>query len=219
MTWLDVVFIFILCVGAGLGFWSGLMWHLYGLFCLVLSYVAALLLYGIVAGPFEDGLGPGTAKTVGYASVFGGVFLISYFFGLLVKRVFRLSPGTTGRVLGLFLGLLEAGLVCGVIAVSLVDYSSGNVKQIAESSKVVTTFASGARFLRVFIPKDVKERSGEIVESTREKVEGVRLEDVKEGIKAVKERSEKAIGSVTGRLAEGEEEETEREREESSEKK
>ncbi len=198
MTWLDIVFIAILCMAAGLGFWSGLMWQLYGLFCLVLAYFAGLVLYGIVAGPFEEGLGTGTARTVGYASVFVATFLLSYGLGILARRVFRLRPGRVSRVLGLFLGLFQASLVCGVVAVSLVYYSSGSVKQLAESSKVVMVFAKGTRFLTIFIPGGVKdgfatvrEKSDEIVEGAKKKVEGVMIEDSKERVKGV-------TGSVEG---------------------
>ncbi len=177
MTWLDIAFIAVLCAAAGLGFWSGFMWQLYGLFCLVLSYFAALLLHGIVSGPFEQGLGPDTARSVGYAVVFSVVFITSYSLGLLIRKLLRLRPGRIGRVLGLFLGLLQASLICGVVAVGLVDYSTGSVKQAAESSRVVTTLARGAHFLRVLIPGDIRK-----------------------GVGAVKERSEEAIRDAAGEI-------------------
>ncbi|MHC4197875.1 MAG: CvpA family protein [Planctomycetota bacterium] len=194
MTWLDIVFITVLCGAAALGFMSGLMWQLYGIFCLVLSYFVALLLHGVVAGPFAGGHGEPTANTVAYSLVFGVVFILSYGLGLLIKRFFHLRPGKTGRILGLFLGLFQAALVCGLVAVALVDYSSGNVKQLAESSKIVTVFARGARFMSVLIPQDVKNGVG----SAREKVEGVKLEDVRGGLKTLKETSEGVIKGAKG---------------------
>ncbi|MCP4364162.1 MAG: CvpA family protein [Planctomycetes bacterium] len=194
MTWLDIVFIVVLCSAAVLGFWSGLMWQLYGIFCLVLSYFVALLLYSVVAGPFAGGVGEASANTVAYSLVFAVVFILSYGLGLLIKRLLHLRPGKTGRILGLFLGLFEATLVCGLIAVALVDYSSGDVKQLADSSKVVPVFARGARFMSVLIPQDVKNGVG----SAREKVEGVKLEDVRGGLKTLKETSEGVINEAKG---------------------
>ncbi len=194
MTWLDIVFVVVLCGAAALGFMSGLLWQLYGLFCLILSYFAALLLYGVVAGPFVGGAGEGTANTVGYSLVFIVVFILSYGLGLLIKRFLRLRPGTKGRILGSFLGLFQAALVCGLIAVALVDYSSGSVKQVAESSKIVTTFARGARFMSVLIPQGIK--TGAV--KARERVEGIRLEDVKGGLEAVRKRSGEVIKDAKG---------------------
>lgn len=202
MTWLDIIFIVFLCAAAGLGFMSGFMWQLYGLFCLVLSYFAALLLHGIVSRPFEEGLGPGTARTVGYVSVFGAVFVISYSLGVLIRKLLRLRPGAAGRILGALLGLFQATLICGVVAVGLVDYSSGSLQQMAKSSAIVTVFANGTRFLTVLIPKDIK--AG--VESAKERVEDVKLEDIQEGLKAAKERSKEVIRSAAGKI-EGEEKE------------
>jgi uncharacterized membrane protein required for colicin V production len=194
MTWLDIVFIAVLCGAAALGFWSGLLWQLYGIFCLVLSYFVALLLYGVVAGPFAGGHGEASANTVAYSLVFAVVFILSYGLGLLIKRLLHLRPGTKGRILGLFLGLFEAALVCGLIAVALVDYSSGDVKQLAESSKIVTTFARGARFMSVLIPQGIKNG----VDSAREKVEGVKLEDIRGGLKTLKETSAGVINGARG---------------------
>ncbi|MFQ5862982.1 MAG: CvpA family protein [Candidatus Brocadiales bacterium] len=187
ITWLDIAFIGTLCAAAVLGFWSGLMWQLYGLFCLVISYFTAVLLHGLVSRPFEEGLGPGTARIVGHAIVFGAVFITSYSLGLLIKRLLGLSPGIIGRILGSVLGLLQAAVICGVVAVGLVDYSSGNLKQMAESSRVVMAFARGAHFLTVIIPSDikegfkgVKEKSEEVIESAKEKIEGTK-EHTQEG--------------------------------------
>lgn len=181
MTWLDIAFISTLCAAMGLGFWSGFMWQLYGLFCLVISYFTALLLHGLVSKPFEEGLGAGTARTVGYAIVFGAVFITSYSLGLLIKRLLRLSPGIIGRLLGALLGLLQAAAICSVVAVGLVDYSSGSVHLIAESSRIVTAFANGARFMSVIIPGNIKEgfraakeKSKEVIESAKEKVEATK---------------------------------------------
>ncbi|MFQ5957462.1 MAG: CvpA family protein [Candidatus Brocadiales bacterium] len=178
MTWLDIIFIGVLCAAVGLGFWSGFMWQLYGLFCLIISYFAALVLHDLVSVPFEGSLGAGTARTVGYAIVFGAVFITSYSLGLLIKRALGLSPGIVGRTLGALLGLLQATAICGVIAVGLVDYSTGSVKQTAESSIVVMAFANGARFMRVIIPGNikegfqaVKEKSEEAVKNAKEKIE------------------------------------------------
>lgn len=210
MNWLDVIFVVFLCTAAGLGFMTGFVWQIYGLFCLVLSYFAALLLYDSVSRPFEEGLGPGTAKTVGYASVFGAVFIISYGLGVLIRSLLCLRPGVIGRVLGALLGFCQAALVCGVVAVVLADYSSGSVGQMAESSRVVTAFAKGARFLTVIIPGDikggvetVKEKSRAAVEAAREKMGNVKLEDVKEGIKAAKDRSEEVIKSAAEKIEGG----------------
>lgn len=186
MTWLDITFIGVLCTAAGLGFWSGLMWQLYGLFCLVISYFAAVLLHSLVSRPFEEGLGAGTARTVGHAIVFGAVFITSYSLGLLIKRLLRLSPGLVGRVLGAVLGLIQAAVICGVVAVGLLNYSTGTVKQTAESSKIVMAFAKGANFLTVVIPKDIKEgfkiakeKSEEVIEDAKKKIEGAKEETQK----------------------------------------
>lgn len=210
MTWLDAIFVVFLCAAAGLGFMSGFMWQLYGLFCLVLSYFAALLLHGLVSKPFEEGLGPGTARTVGYTAVFGAVFIISYSLGVLIRRLLHLRPGVIGRTLGALLGLFQAALICGVVAVGLVDYSSGGVRQLAESSILVKAFARGGRFLTVLIPGDIRggveaitEKSREAVEAAKEKVGDVKLEGITEGIKAAKEKSEEIIKSAAGKVEGG----------------
>ncbi len=207
MTWLDIAFICALCIAATLGFWSGLMWQLYGLFCLFISYFAAVLLHGLIAGPFEEGLGPGTARSLGYTIAFGAVFIGSYSMGLLIKRLLRLGPGLIGRIMGAFLALFQAALICGVVAVGLVDYSSGNLRQTAESSKVVMAFANGAHFLTILIPGNIKEG----FKTAKKKVEDVKLEDIKEGLETVKEKTGEAIKSAKEKI-EGEREKPQGER-------
>jgi uncharacterized membrane protein required for colicin V production len=174
MNWLDYTFIAILCLSAALGFWSGLMWQAYGIFCLVVSYFSAIALARIIPLPFANRLSPGTASILEHVIFFVAVLVASVSLGLLIRKVLHLYPNLMGRFLGMVLGLLQGLVLCGVLAVGLVEYSSGNLRQTAEASEVVSTFASIAQFLSVVIPGDIKRNFEDVKKRTEDIVEGVK---------------------------------------------
>ncbi len=165
MNWLDITFIGFLCLIAALGYFSGLLWQVYSLMCLIAAYFSSTFSYSFLVGPLSSKFGPGNALLLGHIITFVGTFAILYSLGLLMRRVLNLYPGFLGGIFGALLALFQGLLLCGVIAVGLMEYSTGTLRREAESSAIVSTFAKGAKVFYVFIPKAIKNSFGEVKRS------------------------------------------------------
>ncbi|MBI5124831.1 MAG: hypothetical protein HZA70_01195, partial [Planctomycetes bacterium] len=73
-----------------------------------------------------------------------------------MRKALNLYPGFWGGLLGAFLALFQGMLLCGVVAVGLMEYSSNGLRQEVESSAVVSAFAKGTRVFYALIPGDIK---------------------------------------------------------------
>ncbi|HHT9120398.1 MAG TPA: CvpA family protein [Candidatus Hypogeohydataceae bacterium YC41] len=172
MNWLDSIFIGFLCMTAALGFLSGFLWQVYSLICLVASYFSATFLHSFLIGPLSTRFSPGSSLLMSHIITFVATFALLYSLGLLMRRVLNLYPGFWGGLFGAFLGLFQGMLLCGVIAVGLMEYSSNGLRQEVESSAVVSAFAKGTKVFYAIIPGDIKRGFGETLGRARSFIEG-----------------------------------------------
>lgn len=167
MNWLDSIFIGFLCLTAALGFLSGVLWQVYSLVCLVASYFSSTFFHSFLISPLSARFNPGTTLLLSHIITFVVTFALLYSLGLLIRRVLNLYPGFWGGLFGAFLGLFQGMLLCGVIAVGLMEYSSNSLRQEVESSAVVSAFAKGTRVFYTLIPEDIKNGLGKALEGAR----------------------------------------------------
>jgi uncharacterized membrane protein required for colicin V production len=163
MSWLDAIFIGFLCMAAALGFLSGVLWQVYSLICLIASYFSATFFHSLCVGLLSNRFSPGGALVLSHIITFVATFILLYSLGLLMRKVLNLYPGFLGGLFGALLALFQGMLLCGVIAVGLVEYSSDGLRQEVESSAVVGAFAKGTRVFYALIPRDIKKGLGETI--------------------------------------------------------
>lgn len=167
MNWLDFAFIGFLCMAAAFGFLSGVLWQVYSLICLIVSYFSSVFLHHFLIGPLPTRLSPGTALLLSHIITFVATFALLYGLGLLMRRVLNLYPGFLGGLFGALLALLQGAFLCGVVAVGLMEYSSGDLRQEVNASAVVSVFAKGTRVFYALIPRDIKDGFGKAVDGAR----------------------------------------------------
>ena len=152
---------------AALGFLSGVLWQVYSFICLIASYFSSTFLHHLLTGPLSAKFSPGTATILSHIIVFVATFILLYSLGLLMRKALNLYPGFWGGLFGALLALFQGMLLCGVIAVGLKEYSSGGLRQEAESSAVVSAFAKGTRVFYALIPGDIKNSFGKALDGAR----------------------------------------------------
>jgi uncharacterized membrane protein required for colicin V production len=156
MNWLDSIFIGFLCMAVAFGFLSGVLWQVYSLICLVAAYFSSTFLHHHLVGPLSARCSPETAILLSHIITFVATFVLICSLGLLMRRALDLYPGFWGGLFGAFLALFQGMLLCGVVAVGLMEYSSNGLRQEVESSAVVSAFAKGTRVFYALIPSDIK---------------------------------------------------------------
>ena len=121
MGTLDIIFLVVLGVAAIRGAVRGFVSEVMSFAAIILALVASVLLYAPVAGLLDEII---TRSPWAEIAAFLGVFLVTYLVVKLVERVAHsvfesLNLHHLDRVLGLFLGLLEGGLVAVLILMVL----------------------------------------------------------------------------------------------------
>src|SRR4051812_13914058 len=87
MYWLDMAILALLGFGAGLGFWSGLLWQGARLASLGLSLYATLVLNEPVTRLLHDHAAPDADTNLLRAAAYVGVFLAVYILLFAITRI------------------------------------------------------------------------------------------------------------------------------------
>ncbi len=155
----DLVVIAALLLGAGLGFWSGLVWQLLRILSVLLSLWAAWLLHPVVGGFVPATVDEGTGRLVSAAVIFAVALAACYAASFLLRGVVNaLKPQLPDRVAGAVFGLIKAGLLVGVLAFLILRYAddeSGIHRHVA-ASRGAQASAACVRTLLQVLPEQVR---------------------------------------------------------------
>jgi membrane protein required for colicin V production len=130
MTALDMAVLVLVGGGALLGFMRGLVQEVTSMIAWVAAIVAVRLFHGPVTGLLTDQVGtPGAAAVLGYALLFGGVFLVGKWASRAMGMRARASfVGGVDRGLGAGFGALKGLLVATLLfmlATLIYDLAAG----------------------------------------------------------------------------------------------
>jgi membrane protein required for colicin V production len=140
-----------------MGFWKGLTSQVFGLAGLICGYILSTRYYLKVAGLLPD-INQGTAKIIGFLSIFVAFIIIAYFLGRFVSKILKIAGlGWANRLLGGALGLLKGTLIVTIVLVVLMAFMpSGN--DFMKASITIPYIVSASKIIGAAIPDDIKAR-------------------------------------------------------------
>ncbi len=199
MNWVDVSVFLVLVIGTVLGFISGLLWQVARLVIFGISCYATLYFHQPVAtwlGQRMSETSPTVLKGLAYFLTFVGVYLVLFLIVVLIERAMKaaeLKP--IDRVFGGVLGLVKAGLVCGVVLLGIVVIPIQAFTPEVEQSRLGPPVLEATRTVLLAIPEEQKKKVGEWFEAIKKRA----LERAREaGAKAGSDAVHDAVGPAPG---------------------
>ena len=172
MHWLDTTLLAALCVGAVLGFVTGLFWQLARIASFVLAVYATIFLHDaavdVLRGSVLRELDGSIVGTAAYLTV----FLLAYLLLFLVTRLLRSWIRSTDlapldRLLGAALGLGKVALVLAVVCWTMSRWPHPGPKEWHDASTLAALFARGVDSALIQIPDAYKQPILETFEQWR----------------------------------------------------
>jgi membrane protein required for colicin V production len=172
MHWLDTTLLAALCLGAVLGFVSGLFWQLARIASFVLAVYATIFLHEPAVQLLRQSLPRDTEAGIVSAAAYLTVFLLAYLFLFLLTRLLRSWLRSTDlapldRLLGAGLGLGKVALVLAVVCWTLPRWPHPRPKEWHDGSTLASLFARGIDAALVQIPDTYKQPILETFEQWR----------------------------------------------------
>ena len=183
MYWLDTTILVTLAVGAGMGFWSGLLWQvarvlslglsLYG--CIALNEPAAALL----GEHLLNGVDPRLTRGIAYVVVFLAVYLLLFAVTrLLQKSIQATKLETADRLLGAVLGAAKMTVVVAGACALIAAIALPTTREWMEKSTLAPLFAKGTEAAIAMVPEQYRHQAGEGLQQVREAVGRQAVEQV-----------------------------------------
>ena len=175
MHWLDITILVALGIGAGFGFWSGLLWQVARVLSLVLALYAA-----ISANPYAaDWVAeqwPDTGSVLCKIAAFVAIFLFVYVLLYLVTRMLHQAIKATklellDRILGALLGMAKMAAVVSAICAGIAAVGIPLTRDWMGKSSLAPAFARGTDVAVSLIPKEYRERLDENVQEARDQLQ------------------------------------------------
>ncbi|MFQ5965407.1 MAG: CvpA family protein [Candidatus Scalinduaceae bacterium] len=159
MHWLDYALIVFMAIGALLGTWTGPLWQVYRICSVILSVIAALLIYKILSSILDGLFNPEMANIVSFGIVFVIILIMTYAIGNLFKSTLtKRKFGISGRILGGGFAFIKAILTCSII-ISGVSFMEGNrAGVIVSNSLIAHNLDKGAKVVISMIPQNLKDK-------------------------------------------------------------
>ena len=175
MHWLDITILVALGIGAGFGFWSGLLWQVARVLSLVLALYAAVTL-NPHAAEWIGTQWPDTGSVVCKIGAFVAIFLVVYVALYLITRVLHKAIKETklellDRVLGSLLGMAKMGAVVSAVCAGIAMLGIPLTREWMEKSSLAPAFAKGTDVAVNLIPKEARERLDENVQEARDQLQ------------------------------------------------
>lgn len=173
MYWLDTTILIALCIGAGLGFWSGLLWQVARVLSLALSAYTTV----VVNEPVADFLGEHVLKGVdtrltrgvAYVLVFVAVYLVLFLLTRLIHKTIRAARlEMLDRLLGAVLGAAKMALVIAALCALLAAVSLPLTQEWLEQSTLAPLFARGTDALFALVPEHYRTQVNENLHQMRD---------------------------------------------------
>ena len=172
MHWLDVTLLALLAIGAGLGFWSGLIMQVARLLSFGLSIYLTFLLNEPVTRLLHERVAPDANVNllhgIAYVAVFMVVYVTLFALSRLIYKVAHATKLETldrigGAVLGAFKMTLVLAPICALLAWMSPPWT--------EQSKIAPVFSQGLKEALVWVPENYKTQAQESVDAVRDRLQ------------------------------------------------
>ncbi len=118
MSWLDIILIFAVVAGAGLGYKSGLVWQVIRLLSWIVSFWAAGRFYVAFGGRVNAFTGINLPPLASYLIILISILLVFYLIAYICRSVVdAIHLKLFDRISGLFLGALKVCIIATVAVV------------------------------------------------------------------------------------------------------
>jgi uncharacterized membrane protein required for colicin V production len=177
MYWLDMAILALLGFGAGLGFWSGLLWQVARLASLGLSLYATFVLNEPVTRLLREQVAPDADTNLLRAAAYLGVFLAVYVALFAATRMLHETIKATklefiDRFAGALLGAAKVALVLAPLCAGLAYVSLPVTEEWMSKSALAPVLARGVERAAVLIPEEYRNHAQDSVRHVRDLVQG-----------------------------------------------
>jgi membrane protein required for colicin V production len=175
MYWLDTIILILLGLGAGLGFWSGLLWQIARVLSLGLALYATIL-FNEPATKFLDevvrGIDPRVAQGIAYVVVFLGVYLSLFLLTRLLHKMIKAAHlELFDRLLGGLLGAAKMGVVIAIACAVLAAVALPMTQDWMQQSTLAPLFVRGTEATLDLIPMQYRSRVDDGLQQIRAAVQ------------------------------------------------
>jgi membrane protein required for colicin V production len=176
MHWLDITLLALLAVGAGLGFWSGLLMQVARLVSFGLAIYATFVLNEPVAQLLHDRVSPEThvnlLRGISYVAVFLVVYVTLFALSRMLYKVVRASKlEVLDRIAGAALGAFKMVLVLAPVCAFLAFLALPATEDWMRRSTIAPLLATGLHRAIEYVPESAKNQAQESVEHVRDRLQ------------------------------------------------
>ena len=174
MHWLDITILVALGIGAGFGFWTGLLWQV----ARVVSLLVATYL-GITVNPYVaewiveqwPGSNAIVCKVFAFTAVFLIVFVILYLVTHMMHRTIKETElEFVDRIFGAILGMVKMGAIVSAVCAGIAALDIPLSKELISQAVLAPHFARGTEFAVSLVPREYRDRIDEHVRQAREQL-------------------------------------------------
>ena len=123
-VWVDAAIAVSLVLSAALGYRSGFVWQVIRIVSVVVAFWVAEQFHPLVASRLGTDMGESERLWIGYGGLFVGSLLVAYLASFLLRApINALKPEGPDRVLGAVLGTVKGLLLCGIIALTVLQFA------------------------------------------------------------------------------------------------
>jgi membrane protein required for colicin V production len=177
MYWLDVAILALLGFGAGLGFWSGLLWQVARLASLGLSVYATIVLNEPATRLLHEQIAPDADTNLLRAAAYIGVFLAVYIALFTLTRMLHETIKATkldflDRIAGALLGAAKVALVLAPLCAALAYVALPITEEWMHRSALAPVFARAVEQAVVLIPEAYRNQARDSMQHVRALAQG-----------------------------------------------
>lgn len=151
-NWLDYLLIGFFIFGAVLGILQGYRWQLFRIGCLILAFFLVLVFSNTVNNLLSKFFKIENVNYIGYASIFFGTLLITFFIGILITKT-KVSNPDGSKIAGALLGVVKNGIFCSIIITCLWLSGTERERKPINNSIISTKLRTGALFAIYKLPQ------------------------------------------------------------------
>lgn len=123
-VWVDAVVVIAVGASAVLGFRSGFIWQAVRIVSVVAAYWVAARFHPELAARLGGDMSESARMGISYVGLFVGSLLVTYLVMFLARApINAFRPEKVDRVLGALFGAVKGVLLCGIIALGVLQYA------------------------------------------------------------------------------------------------
>jgi membrane protein required for colicin V production len=176
MHWLDFSLLALLAVGAGLGYWSGLLMQVARLLCFAVAVCATLLFNEPVTQFLHDHVirdaHINLLRGISYVLVFLATYIALFALSRLLYKVVRETKlEFLDRLAGAALGAIKMILILAPVCALLAYLSLPTTDEWLNRSTIAPVLARGVNIAVVLVPEKYKNQAQESVDDLRDRLQ------------------------------------------------